>query len=52
MCEHAVTFECVSVHTYVPVWKSEINIKYLPQSLSTLIPETEALTEAEFQRFG
>ena len=55
MGDHAVSFEpwgCECVCTPIPVWKSEINSKYLPQPLSSLILETDALTKSEVQGFG
>lgn len=43
---------CKCVCTHIPVWESEINSKYLPQPLSSLILETDSLTKTEVQGFG
>lgn len=39
------------VHSPVQVWRSEVNNELLPQSLSTLLLETESLTKLRTQNF-
>lgn len=49
LCVHVHVRVCV--HSPVQVWRSEVNNERLPQSLSTLLLETESLTKLRTQNF-